>query len=269
MNAASTISLLNGNKMPVMGLGTWKLTGEDCLRAVSMALELGYRMIDTASNYHNHQEVGQAIKSSRIPRNGIFLTTKVEENDDAFTATQDYLEELQQKYADLMLIHWPPRSGAGEQLWRGLIRARNSGLAKNIGVSNYTIEQMKQLIKTTGEVPAVNQIEWSPFGHSMEMLRFCRDNGIIIQAYSPLTHGERFEEGLIHEMAQKYGKTAAQIVIRWDIQHKIVPVIKATSRQHLKENIGMFDFEISNEDMRALDGLNEEFSALGGRLQYV
>jgi 2,5-diketo-D-gluconate reductase A len=269
MNAQSKIELKGGNKMPVMGLGTWQLRGEDCLRSISTALELGYRMIDTASDYHNHTEVGRAINSSRVPRNGIYLVTKIEEYDDAYQATEQYLEELGQEYTNLMLIHRPPESGVGVDLWQGLIDAKQAGLARDIGVSNYSIEQIQELFDATGELPAVNQIEWSPFGHDMEMLKFCREQGIQIQAYSPLTRQERLHDDTIEKLAQKYGKTPAQIMIRWNIEHKVVPIVKATSRQHLKENIDIFDFELGNDDVKQMDNFNEHYSSLGSRLQYV
>lgn len=269
MDQQSTINLRSGHQMPIMGLGTWQLRGEECVRAVGMALELGYRMIDTSSDYGNHAEVGQAINQSRIPRNGIFLVTKVEEDDDAYEAAKEYLGQLGQDYANMMLIHRPPPSGVGEELWRGLMRTRQDGLTKDIGVSNYSIEQLEELIEVSGEVPAVNQIGWSPFGHSQEMLNFCQENGIIIQAYSPLTHQERLDDEVIEDLASKYSKTPAQILIRWNIQLGVVPIVKATSRQHLQENIDVFDFEISSEDMSRLDSLNEQFSALGNSLKYT
>lgn len=269
MNVQSSVNLPSGNKMPVMGLGTWGLSGGQAVESITMALELGYRMIDTSSDYGNHDQVGEAISVSIVPRENIFVITKVEEDDNAYSATKEYLGQLGLGYADLILIHRPPSRNAGEELWKGLVRAKSEGLTKEIGISNYSIEQIDELIKGTGVVPAVNQIEWSPFGHSKEMLRYCRQHDIIIQAYSPLTRTERLEEAPISDLAEKYYKTPAQLLIRWNIQHQVVPIVKATSQEHLEENIDVFDFAISNEDMAQLDGLNEEYSSLGRKPQYV
>jgi 2,5-diketo-D-gluconate reductase A len=188
--------------------------------------------------------------------------TKIEEDDNAYEATKKDLSELQLGYADLMLIHRPPDRGVGEDLWKGLIQARDEGLARDIGVSNYSIEQIQELINKTGEVPAVNQIEWTPFGHSMDMLGYCQENGIIIQAYSPLTRGERLDDPTLLEIAHLHDKTVGQVLIRWNLQHDVVPIIKANSVDHLAQNIDVFDFELSDEDMDALDNLNEDYSAL-------
>ncbi len=180
------IQLRTGNEMPVFGLGTWQLT-RDIAGTVAYALELGYRLIDTSSDYGTQPGIGEAIKSSNIERQNIYLTTKAEETDDAYKRTKANLEELGLEYIDLMLIHRPPLLGAGEDLWEGLIRARKEGLTKDIGVSNYSIGLIERLIKASGEVPAVNQIEWSPFGYSEAMRKYCSERKIIIQAYSPLT----------------------------------------------------------------------------------
>jgi 2,5-diketo-D-gluconate reductase A len=264
-----SVTLHSGNKMPIMGLGTWKLTGDDAVQAVVKALEMGYRMIDTSGDYNNQRQVAQGIKNSGINREDIFLQTKVEEDEDAYQAVLDNLGELGTEYADLILIHRPPQHGSGEDLWEGLIKAKDEGLVRDIGVSNYSIDQIEDLVEATEETPVVNQIEWSPFGHSMEMLRYCQENNIIIQAYSPLTRNERLDDSLIQDLADKYERTESEILIRWNIQHKVVPIVKATSERHLRENINVFDFELSQEDLAKLDSLNEQFSALGPRPQYI
>lgn len=171
-------------------------------------------------------------------------------------------------YADLILIHRPPKEGVGEQLWDGLIKARADGFTKDIGVSNYSIPKLESLAKASGEVPVVNQIEWSPFGHSKEMLKFCNKNDIIIQAYSPLTRAERLDNDALAELAQTYQKSPAQIVLRWCLQLGVVPLPKANSAKHQAENLDVFNFEITEQDMARLNGLNEQYSALGG-LPYV
>jgi 2,5-diketo-D-gluconate reductase A len=263
MNGQSSVTLHTGNRMPVMGLGTWELT-KDTAGTVQAAFALGYRMIDTAEDYGTQPGIGEAIKRSGIDRSSVYLVAKIEETDDPYEATRKYLDELQSEYADLVLIHRPPPTGVGEELWRGLMRAKQEGFARDIGVSNYSVEQIEALIDASGEVPAVNQIEWSPFGHSENMLRYCNGRRIIIQAYSPLTRATRLADGALAAFSSKYGKTAAQMLIRWNLQRGTVPLPKANQRGHLEEDIDVFDFEISSEDLASLSDLNERYSSLGG-----
>jgi len=267
MDVRSHITLNSGNPMPVLGLGTWMLTN-DTPGAIARAIGLGYRMIDTAEDYGTQPGIGAALRQAGIGRDEIYIVTKVEEDEDAYEATKRDLEELGVDHADLMLIHRPPGNGAGEALWDGLIRAREEGLTRDIGVSNYTIAQIDALIEATGEVPAVNQIEWSPLGHSDDMPREATARDIIIQAYSPLTRARRLNDPTITDMARRYGKSPAQILIRWNLQRHTVPLPKANRESHMEENIHVFDFEIVDEDMQALGALNEHYSALGGKLQY-
>ena len=260
-----TFTLATGTEIPAIGLGTWQLRGG--ADTVSTALDLGYRLIDTSGDYGTQPAIGEAIRASGIPRDEIFLETKVEETEDGYDATKDRLRELGFDHADLVVIHRPPRTGAGESIWEGLIRAKRDGLTREIGVSNYSTEQMDAVTDATGERPVVNQIEWSPLGHSLEMLADCRERGILIQAYSPLTRGERLDPTLA-EIGSAHGKTPAQVVIRWNIQLGTNPLPKASTREHLQENIDVFDFELSDEEMERLSGLNEGYSAFGG-LTYV
>jgi 2,5-diketo-D-gluconate reductase A len=262
MNLKSEIKLHTSNKMPVLGLGTWQLTN-DTAGTVAAALELGYRMIDTSGDYGTQPGIGDGINRSGIERAEFYLVTKVEETGDAYQATRKNLDELQLDYVDLMLIHRPPQTGAGEDLWRSLIRAKEDGLAKDIGVSNYSVELIETLIDTTGEVPAVNQIEWSPFGYSDDMLRYATEKQIVIQAYSPLTRTRRLRNETLIGIAAKYGKSPAQALIRWNLQRGTVPLPKANRRQHLEENIDVFDFDISEEYLEILNRLNEHYSSLG------
>ncbi|MGH7196411.1 MAG: aldo/keto reductase [Candidatus Saccharimonadales bacterium] len=263
MDINSDVTLQSGNKMPVLGLGTWQLTN-DTAGTIVKALELGYRMIDTSGDYGTQPGVGEGIKRSGVGRSDFYLVTKVEETDDAYEATRKNLDELQLEYADLMLIHRPPKAGPGHELWEGLIRAKKEGLVRDIGVSNYSIQQMQELADASGEMPVVNQIEWSPFGRSDEMLDFCKQNGIIIQAYSPLTRTKRLEDEALVAVAERHRKTPAQVLIRWSMQLGTVPIPKANQIPHLEEDIDVFDFELSDEDMTTLNGLNEEYSALSG-----
>ncbi|HVX57642.1 MAG TPA: aldo/keto reductase [Candidatus Saccharimonadales bacterium] len=267
MNAQSRITLRSGNTMPIMGLGTWQLT-QATAATVAKALELGYRLIDTSGDYGTQPGVGQGIEDSGMDRDDVYLVTKVEETEDAYESTREDLQELDLEYADLMLIHRPPADEVGLDLWEGLIRAKGEGLTRDIGVSNYSIDQIQALIDATGEVPVVNQIEWTPFGHSREMLGYCQENGIIMQSYSPLTRQERLRNDTLERLAGAYGKTPAQLIIRWNIQLGNVPIIKANHEAHLRENLDVFDFSITDRDMEAISALNEEYSALGS-LPYV
>lgn len=267
MRTNGTVSLHTGSTMPVLGLGTWQLT-DDTAAAVEQALELGYRLIDTSGDYGTQPGIGEALRRTDVDRDEIFVTTKVEEDEDAYEASRRNVAELGLDQVDLMLIHRPPRSGAGVDLWEGLIRARNVGLARDIGVSNYSVEQMDELYRSSGELPAVNQIEWSPFGWSREMLQWCRENGVVIQAYSPLTRTERLDDETLEAVAERLGKTPAQVLLRWNLQLGTVPIPKANRRQHQAENLDVFDFSLTDTDMAELDALNREASSLG-ELPYV
>lgn len=262
MKASSTLPLRSGNRMPVIGLGTWQLKKETA-RAVENAMALGFHMIDTSGDYGTHGGIAKAMAHSGIRRDGVYVVTKVEETDDAYAATKRDLQELHLGYADLMLIHRPPEEGAGKELWQGLMRARDDGLTRDIGVSNYSSALIDELIEETGEVPAVNQIEWSPFGHSLEMLDYCREKDIVIQAYSPLTHAKRLDDRTLKAIGAKYGKTPAQVLIRWNLQLGTVPLPKANRKAHQEEDIDVFDFDLTDEDMETIERLNEHYSALG------
>lgn len=262
MNRESTVKLYTGRDMPVLGLGTWQLTN-DTGPVIARALELGYRMIDTASDYGTQPGIAEGVRRAGTDREAWYLVAKVEESDDAYRATKAYLAELEEEYADLVLIHRPPSAGVGEALWEGLLRARQEKLANDIGVSNYSFEQMQALTAATGEKPAVNQIEWSPFGWSGGMLEQCREEGIVVQAYSPLTRATRLDDAALVDVARKHGKSPAQILIRWNLQRGVVPLPKANRLDHLEENVDVFDFDLGEEDMKRLDALNEQYSSLG------
>lgn len=267
MDSRSTLSLHTGRSMPVIGLGTWQLT-EDTAGTVEEALRLGYRMIDTSGDYGTQPGIGEAVRRSGLDRNEIYLVTKVEEDEDAYDATRRNIGEIGVDYADLMLIHRPPPSGAGREIWEGLIRARDDGLTQDIGVSNYTIPQMDELAEAGGEVPTVNQIEWSPFGWSADMLEYCRAREIVVQAYSPLTRTQRLNDEKLRAIAGAYEATPAQVLLRWNLQMGVVPLPKANRWDHLAENLGAFDLAIDDSHMEELGGLNEHYSSLSS-LPYV
>jgi 2,5-diketo-D-gluconate reductase A len=263
----STVNLRSGNRMPILGAGSWMLTTHTA-ESVMHAFELGYRMVDTSADYKTQPGIGRAIRLSQTSRESLYVVMKVEETEDGYAATQKNLEELKLAYADLVLIHRAPEKGVGEKIWQGLIRARDEGLTRDIGVCSYRIDKLQELANKSGEMPAVHQIEWSPFGHSLDMLSFCEANQIVVQAYCPLTRGKRLKDDRLREIARKYGKSPAQVMLRWDIQHGVVPIPKAYREDHQRENIDVFDFELAPVDVAALDGLNEHFSALE-KLDYL
>lgn len=267
MERSSQFQLHTGRDMPVMGLGTWQLT-DDTAAAVAHALESGYQMVDTSGDYGTQPGVGAAIREADVPRDDVYLVTKVEQDEDALRATRKNVEELGLDHADLMLIHRPPANGPGIDLWEGLIAARDDGLATDIGVSNYSIPQIEQLAEATGEVPVVNQIEWSPFGWSQDMKAFCDQNDIVIQAYSPLTRERRLDNDVVQHIASEHDVTPAQLLLRWNLQHGVAPLPKANQTRHQEENLGAFEFEIDPDSMSELDNLNEHYSSLGS-LPYV
>jgi 2,5-diketo-D-gluconate reductase A len=263
----SSVTLLTGRRMPVLGLGTWQLKHHTA-DTVLQALLAGYRMIDTSGDYHTQRGIGDALRQFGAKRDEYFIVTKIEETEDAYEATRRNLAELRLDYADLVLIHRPPHRGVGEVLWQELRRAKRDRLTRDIGVSNYSIEQIEELVYRTGELPAVNQIEWTPFGHSPRMLDFCHDNDIVIQAWSPLTRATRLNDDKLASMAARYGRTPAQLLLRWNLQLGVVPLPKANSAGHLHDNLHVFDFEITQPDMAKLRALNEHYSALGA-LEYL
>jgi diketogulonate reductase-like aldo/keto reductase len=254
--------------MPRLGLGTWELTGPDAAEVVEHALSIGYRMIDTSGDYGSQPGIAEALRSAPVDREDVFLVSKVEEDEDAYTSTGSKLEELRVEQLDLCLIHRPPPTGAGEELWDALLRAKRDGLAREVGVSNYTTEQIDALAEATGELPAVNQVEWSPFGHSQDLIDHANEKGIVIQAYCPLTRGQRLDDDTLREVGAHHGKTPAQVLLRWSLQCGTVPLPKAASAEHRAENCDVFDFALENAEMRALGALNEHYSALAG-LPYV
>lgn len=267
MDITSNVTLRTGRQMPVIGLGTWELT-HDTADVIKRALDNGYRMIDTSGDYGTQPGIAKGLKQSGRDRRDYYIVTKIEEDDNAYQAAKHNLKELGLEYADLMLIHRPPEDGVGVDLWHGLLRARDEGLIIDAGVSNYSVDQIQALIDSTGEVPVVNQIEWSPFGHSREMLGYCQENDIIIQAYSPLTRGEKIHDDILEEIADHYGKTPAQILVRWNLEIGTVPLPKANQIDHLEDDIDVFDFRLTSRDIERLSSLNRAYSALGS-LPYI
>ncbi|MGP1358200.1 aldo/keto reductase [Roseicyclus sp.] len=267
MDATTRIPLHTGRHMPVIGLGTWKLA-ENTADAVLAALDAGCRMIDTAVDYGSQKGIGEGLARCDLDRDAVFVVTKIEEDDDPLDAMERDLSELGLDHADLTLIHRPPPEGAGEALWRGLIAAQRDGLVRDIGVSNYAAPMLDALAEATGVLPVVNQVEWTPFGHAPDLLEHHRARGIVLQAYSPLTRGELLDDPRLAEIAEAQGRTPAQVILRWNLQRRTVPLPKAGDIGHVRENFDVFDFELPEDAMRRLDGLERHHSALGG-LAYV
>lgn len=254
--------LNNGLKMPWLGYGVYKIEdGKSVEAAVSKALELGYRSIDTAAVYKNEAGVGNAIRDSGIAREDIFLTTKVwndeQRNDRVAAAFEESLERLGTDYVDLYLVHWPvvERSVA---TWKAMEKIYQSGRAKAIGVSNYKVHHLQEILNNCEVVPAVNQVEFHPRLRQPELMQFCKANKIQLEAWSPLMQGHFVEETAILALAEKYGKSPAQVVLRWDIQHDVVTIPKSATPSRIAENSQIFDFELSADDMAILDALDQE-----------
>lgn len=259
--------LNNGMTIPVVGFGTWQAAnGEIAEQSVLSALEAGYRHIDTAARYENEESVGNAIRQSGIPREELFVTTKVWNDHHSYEKTKqaidDSLNRLGLDYVDLYLIHWPnpleirgdyPKANA--ESWRAMEEAVALGKVKAIGVSNFHPHHLTELLKTAKIKPVVNQIFLNPSDMQPEIVSFCQEHDILLEGYSPLGTGKIFELEILQEMADKYQKSVAQIVLKWSIQHGFVPLPKSVTPSRIAENIDLFDFELSSADMITIDGL--------------
>jgi diketogulonate reductase-like aldo/keto reductase len=257
----SSAKLNNGVEIPYLGLGVYQSPpGEITLRAVKYALKIGYRQIDTAELYGNEKDVGRALRESGIRREDVFITTKVWNSHQGYDSTlyacEGSLGRLGLSYVDLYLIHWPVQ-GLGDETWRAMIKLLHQGKARAIGVSNYSIRELNELLEKSDIVPAVNQVEFHPFLYQEELLRFCKNNNIQLEAYSPLTRGKRLNHPNILELAKKYDKTPAQVLIRWSLQHDIIVIPKSIHEARNKENSQVFDFQLEPNDMKLLNSLNE------------
>jgi diketogulonate reductase-like aldo/keto reductase len=262
INIASTVTLNNGVEMPLLGLGVYQArTGREAENAVLWALEAGYRLIDTAMMYGNEDSVGKAIRKSGIPREEVFVTTKLWNTDHGYDRTlaacDTSLRNLGMDTVDLYLIHWPVHELSTET-WMAMETLLKQGKARAIGVSNYAIHHLEELLSSANVVPAVNQVEFSPYLYQKDLLGYCNTHSIRLEAYSPLTRGRRLKEPNLVAIARKYGKTPAQVLIRWALQHEIVVIPKSVKRERIRENAAVFDFEIAPEDMARLDAFGQE-----------
>lgn len=257
----STARLNNGVEIPLLGLGVFRAAaGEETQRAVRDALALGYRHVDTAAVYGNERDVGIALRDSGVPREEVFVTTKLWNADHGYDATlracDASLSRLGLAYVDLYLMHWPV-AGLRLESWRAMDALLEQGKARAIGVSNFTIRHLDELLAASPRVPAVNQVEYHPFLHQRALAEYCAARGIVVEAYSPLTKGRRLGDPRLGAVAAHSGKTPAQVLVRWALQHGLVVLPKSTHRARIEENAAVFDFEISPQDMALLDGLDE------------
>jgi diketogulonate reductase-like aldo/keto reductase len=251
-----TRTLSNGAEIPVLGLGVWQVEdGPECERAVVWALEKGYRLIDTAQAYRNESSVGRAIRSSGIPREEIFLTTKFHPGSrDPLAEAEKSVERLGTDYVDLYLIHWP--QGGPTWAWPGMERASEAGLARGIGVSNFSAAELREVLKTSKIQPAVNQIQFSPFEYRRALVDACEDAGVVAQAYSPLGTGRHLRDPVVERIASATGRTPAQVLIRWAIQEGLSVIPKSTHRERIDENFNVLDFELDAASVSALEALD-------------
>lgn len=250
----------DGNQMPEIGLGTYKLKGEECRRSCEMGLELGYRHIDTAEMYENESEVGKAIEG--IDRSELFITSKVWPTnlhyEDALKACENSLRRLGTSYLDLYLIHWPNSAVPIKETLQAMRELHEDDKVRSIGVSNFTVPQLEKAMEIS-EIPiTANQVEFHPWLYQKELLEFCRENGVILTAHTPLGKGKIVNDEILGKLTEKYGKSTAQIALKWELQKGAVPLPRSTSRDHLRENIQLFDWELSPEDLRTIDEKTRE-----------
>jgi diketogulonate reductase-like aldo/keto reductase len=263
-NLQSTTTLHNGVKMPWLGLGVFKVKdGEEVVSSVKTALEAGYRSIDTAAIYGNEDGVGKAINESDVPREELFITTKVWNADQGYESTlaafDKSMEKLGLDYLDLYLIHWAaPALGKYLETWKALEKLYKDGRIRAIGVSNFKIHHLEDIIANCEIKPMVNQVEYHPRFNQKELHEYCKKNEIQLEAWSPLMQGGLLDEPTLIEIANKYNKSTAQIIIRWDLQTEVVTIPKSTKPHRIAENADVFDFELSQEDMNKINTLNQD-----------
>jgi 2,5-diketo-D-gluconate reductase A len=256
MTQIPTIDLGRGVTMPMVGFGTWQLGGRRAYEAVRYALQVGYRHLDTATIYRNEREVGEALRDSGLDRGEVFVTTKLQPGNAgrARATLAESLRALGTDHVDLWLIHWPPRRPASVPLWREFLALREEGLCRSVGVSNYGITQIDELIGATGQQPAVNQIPWSPSRYDPAVLAAHTDRGIAVEGYSPL-RGTRLRDPVLAEIAGRHQVTPAQVVLRWHLEHGITVIPKSAHPDRIKSNFDLFTFSLTPEEVTRLDHL--------------
>ena len=260
-NIGETITLHNGVKMPQLGFGVFKVkNGNETVESVKKAIEVGYRAIDTAAIYENEEGVGQAIRECGVPREELFITSKVWNTEQGYETTlkafEDSLNRLGLEYLDLYLIHWPGKDKYLET-WRALEKLYKDGKVKSIGVSNFHVDHLENLLANSEVKPVVNQIELHPLLTQVEIRDYCAKHEIKVESWSPLGRGNLLEEPTINHIAKKHGKSSAQVLIRWHLQHDLVVIPKSITPSRIKENAQVFDFSLSLNEMNQIDVLNK------------
>jgi len=249
--------LADGNQLPMLGLGVWQVpNGAECVNAVRWALDLGYRHIDTAQAYGNEESVGKALRDSGMPRDQVFITTKFyPRRKDPVAEAQQSLRRLGVDQVDLYLVHWP--QGGPLWAWPGMERARELGYARSIGISNFSARELEEVIASGTIPPAVNQVQFSSLQYRRALLDACQRRSVALEAYSPLGTGRHLSNKTVNRVAQRVGRTPAQVLLRWCLQHDLPVIPKSTHRERIHENAQIFDFALSNEDMAQLDPLDQ------------
>jgi diketogulonate reductase-like aldo/keto reductase len=257
MTDATTVTLASGYEMPMVGLGTWQVSGRKGYEAMRTALDTGYRHIDTATMYGNETEVGRAIRDSGIDRADLFVTTKLppERSGRVRDTLTGSLRAIGVSYVDLWLIHWPPRGRASVPTWQEFIAVRDEGLVRSIGVSNYTTAQIDQLTNETGVTPAVNQIPWSPFEHDPKRLAELSDRQVVLEGYSPFKRSD-LRSRVLAEIASTHGATPGQVVLRWHLQHGIVVIPKSVNPDRIRTNFDLYGIRLTAGEMARIDALS-------------
>jgi methylglyoxal/glyoxal reductase len=256
MSDRSTVTLADGRPMPLLGLGVWQVPdGPQCVDAVRWALELGYRHIDTAQAYRNEQSVGTALKDSGLDREEVFITTKfLPSGNDPVGALEQSLRRLGVDQVDLYLVHWP--QGGPERAWPGMQRAHELGYARSIGVSNFSEDELDTVVRLGGVKPAVNQVNFNPTAHRRALLEACERHDVVLEAYSPLGTGRLLSDQTVGAIADRIGRSAAQVLLRWCVQRGIPVLPKSTHRDRIEANAQIFDFDLTDEDLARLDALD-------------
>lgn len=260
-NIASTTTLHNGLEMPWFGLGVFKVEeGQEVEASVKMAIHAGYKSIDTAAIYKNEEGVGKAIRESDVPREELFITTKVWNADQGYESTlkafDESMEKLGLEYLDLYLVHWPVK-GKYVDTWKALEKLYKDGKVRAIGVSNFHIHHLQDVLEVAEVKPMVNQVEYHPKLSQVELLNFCKENDIQLEAWSPLMQGQLLDDEVLKEIANSHNKSVAQVILRWDLQNGVVTIPKSVKEHRIKENADIFDFELSDEEMQRIHALNE------------
>jgi 2,5-diketo-D-gluconate reductase A len=249
--------LADGHEIPLLGLGVWQVQpGDEAENAVRWALELGYRHIDTAQAYGNEESVGRALRDSGVPREEVFVTTKFfPGHEDPEAEAEKSLERLGIDQVDLYIVHWP--GDGATWAWPGMQRAHERGYARSIGVSNFSASEIDAVMGEADIPPAVNQVQFSPFKFRRGLLEACEERDVVLEAYSPLGTGANLDDATVTEVAERNGRTPAQVLLRWGVQRGVPEIPKSTKRERIEENMQLFDFELSDEDMATLDALDE------------